>query len=115
MDGLQGHSTVVVVKVGTSSLVRAEHNSLNLSNLASICETVRTLRSEGYRVVLVSSGAVGVGCQRLKLSARPRSLAQKQALAAIGQVYLIRYWEDFLDALGLVALCTGAPDAGQLG
>lgn len=36
-----------VVKVGTSSLVRAEHNSLNLSNLASICETVRTLRSEG--------------------------------------------------------------------
>lgn len=50
----------------------------------------------------MSSGAVGVGCQRLKLSARPRSLAQKQALAAIGQVYLIRYWEDFLDALGLV-------------
>ena len=56
----------------------------------------------GYKVVLVSSGAIGVGCQRLKLAARPKSLAQKQALAAMGQVYLIRYWEDFLDALGLV-------------
>lgn len=58
----------------------------------------------GYRVVLVSSGAIGVGCQRLKLSERPKGLAQKQALAAIGQVYLMRYYEDFFDALGLVSL-----------
>lgn len=97
--------------------------------MASICETVRTLRAEGvsfrldtgrqapccfclyshllnlgtgYKVVIVSSGAIGVGCQRLKLSARPKTTAQKQALAAMGQVYLIRYYEDFLDALGLV-------------
>ena len=56
----------------------------------------------GYKVVIVSSGAIGVGCQRLKRPVRPKTMAQKQALAAMGQVYLIRYYEDFLDALGLV-------------
>jgi len=75
-----------VIKVGSSSLVRSEAGSLNLSNLARICETVRDLRAEGHRVVLVSSGAVAVGAQRLGLAARPADLAQRQALAAVGQV-----------------------------
>lgn len=75
-----------VIKVGTSSLVRPDASSLNLSSLARICETVRDLRAEGHRVVLVSSGAVGVGAQRLGLPARPADLAQRQALAAVGQV-----------------------------
>lgn len=75
-----------VIKVGTSSLVRPDAGSLNLSSLARICETVRDLRAEGHRVVLVSSGAVGVGAQRLGLPARPADLAQRQALAAVGQV-----------------------------
>jgi hypothetical protein len=43
-----------------------------------------------------------VGCQRLGLAQRPTKLAQKQALAAIGQVHLMRYYEDILNALGLV-------------
>lgn len=72
--------------MGTSSLVRADVASLNLSNLARICETVRDLRAEGHHVVLVSSGAVGVGAQRLGLATRPTDLAQRQALAAVGQV-----------------------------
>ncbi|KAK9786300.1 hypothetical protein WJX73_008025 [Symbiochloris irregularis] len=99
MEGLS--SNTVVIKIGTSSLVRADSNTLSLSNLAGICEMVHALRSDGYKVVLVSSGAIGVGCQRLKLLERPKALAQKQALAAIGQVYLMRYYEDFFDALGL--------------
>jgi glutamate 5-kinase len=56
----------------------------------------------GHYVIIVSSGAVGVGCQRLGLAQRPTKLAQKQALAAIGQVHLMRYYEDILNALGLV-------------
>jgi len=44
-----------------------------------------------------------VGCQRLGLSSRPAKIAQKQALAAIGQVHLMRYYEDILNALGLVS------------
>lgn len=53
-------------------------------------------------VIIVSSGAVGVGCQRLGLEVRPSLLAQKQALAAVGQQHLMRYYDDFFSALGLV-------------
>ena len=56
----------------------------------------------GHRVVIVSSGAIGVGCKRLGLSARPSGLAQRQALAAIGQPHLMRFYEDFFSAMGVV-------------
>ena len=55
-------------------------------------------------MVVVSSGAVGVGCLKLKLQNRPKELAARQALAAVGQLQLMRYYEDFLTALGLVSL-----------
>lgn len=67
----------------------------------------------GHYVIIVSSGAVGVGCQRLGLTHRPTKIAQKQALAAVGQVHLMRYYEDILNALGLVR-CDLAP-AGSTG
>jgi hypothetical protein len=57
----------------------------------------------GHFVILVSSGAIGVGCQRLGLTTRPTKIAQKQALAAVGQGHLMRYYEDFFQALGLVS------------
>ncbi|KAL4443699.1 hypothetical protein ABPG75_011436 [Micractinium tetrahymenae] len=94
------HPTVVI-KVGTSSLIRAEQGSLNLSSLASITETVRDLKAQGFNVIIVSSGAVGVGCQRLRLAVRPDSLAQKQALAAVGQVHLMRYYDDLFSAVDM--------------
>lgn len=68
------------------------------TNHPSICSTPFA----GHYVIIVSSGAIGVGCQRLGLSTRPSKIAQKQALAAIGQVHLMRYYEDILTALGLV-------------
>lgn len=57
----------------------------------------------GMNVIIVSSGAVGVGCQRLGLEVRPSGLAQKQALAAVGQLHLMRYYDDFFSAVGLVS------------
>jgi glutamate 5-kinase len=90
-----------VIKVGTSSLTRAERGTLNLTSLAAIVETVRDIREAGFHVVLVSSGAVGVGGQRLGLAARPAEMARKQALAAIGQVHLMRHYEDMFSAVGL--------------
>ena len=45
---------------------------------------------------------MGVGCQRLRLCTRPDNLAQKQALAAVGQVHLMRYYDDLFSALDLV-------------
>ena len=64
--------------------------------------TARNLRPAGHRVVIVSSGAIGVGCLKLGLKTRPSAMAQKQALAAVGQVHLMRYYEDFFSAVGLV-------------
>lgn len=53
-------------------------------------------------MIIVSSGAVAVGCQRMELKQKPTELAKKQALAAVGQVHLMRFYEDLLSALNLV-------------
>ena len=53
---------IVVVKIGTSSILR-ESGTIALATLAHIIETLCDLRASGYHVILVSSGAVGVGCQ----------------------------------------------------
>lgn len=92
---------VVVIKVGTSSLVNPEAGTLKLSGLARIVEVVKELKDLGYSVVLVSSGAVGVGCQHLSIKDRPQRMAQKQALAAVGQLHLMRYYDEFFAALGM--------------
>jgi glutamate 5-kinase len=91
----------VVIKVGTSSLLRASAGTLHLSQICSLCETVSRLRSHGIRVVLVSSGAVGAGMFRLGISEKPKEVAKKQALAAVGQVHLMRYYEDIFNTIGI--------------
>lgn len=60
--------------------------------------------TSGHRVLVVSSGAIAVGCKRLGLAARPANIAQRQALAAVGQVHLMRFYDDFFSALGVVSL-----------
>ena len=52
-------------------------------------------------MVIVTSGAVGAGAARMGVGARPKDLAAKQALAAVGQVHLMRYYDDFFGALRL--------------
>lgn len=84
----------IVVKIGTSSLTNGENGNLALSTIATLVEILTNLRSEGYNVILVSSGAVGVGCGRLKLAVRPSLLHQKQAVAAVGQGRLMRIYDD---------------------
>ncbi|WP_420805853.1 glutamate 5-kinase [Neosynechococcus sphagnicola] len=92
-------SQTLVVKIGTSSLTQPDTHYLALSTIASLIETLCHLRQQGHRVVLVSSGAVGVGCARLGLTERPRTLAQKQAIAAVGQGRLIRVYDDLFTSL----------------
>ena len=89
----------VVVKIGTSSLTQPDSGKLALSTIAALVEVLSQFRGSGHRVVLVSSGAVGVGCARLGLIERPRSLALKQAVAAVGQGRLMRIYDDFFTAL----------------
>lgn len=64
-----------------------------LANLSLIVETAHKLREDGHRVVLVSSGAIGVGLRRMEKDKRPKHLAQLQALAAIGQCRLMNIWD----------------------
>eukprot|EP01024_Parvocaulis_polyphysoides_P055616 TRINITY_DN5717_c0_g1_i5.p1 TRINITY_DN5717_c0_g1~~TRINITY_DN5717_c0_g1_i5.p1 ORF type:complete len:299 (-),score=32.27 TRINITY_DN5717_c0_g1_i5:1616-2512(-) len=94
--GLTGQ--IIVLKIGTSSLILDKQETLNITALANICQLVRELQDKGNKVVLVSSGAVGVGCQELGISQRPKEVSKKQALAAVGQVQLMRkYAENFKD------------------
>ncbi len=89
----------IVVKIGTSSLTDPSTGFLALSTIAALVETLSDLRRQGYPVVLVSSGAIGVGCARLGLTERPRSIALKQAVAAVGQGRLMRVYDDLFTSL----------------
>ena len=64
--------------VGTSSIIHETTHQPLLSILSSIVETVVRLRAQGHKVVLVSSGAIGVGMKRMELPARPKGLAAVQ-------------------------------------
>jgi glutamate 5-kinase len=89
----------LVIKIGTSSLTKPESGDLNLSAIARLVEVVVQLRRQSYPVLIVSSGAVGVGCTRLGLTERPQKMALKQAVAAVGQGRLIRIYDDFFASL----------------
>ena len=89
----------IVVKIGTSTLTRSTTGNLALSTIAALVEILAGLRQQGHRVVLVSSGAVGVGCARLGLTERPRNIALKQAVAAVGQGRLMRVYDDLFTTL----------------
>ncbi len=92
-------SQTIVVKIGTSSLTRPETGKLSLSTIATLVETLSQLRQKGNRVVLVSSGAVGVGCGCLGLTEKPKAIALKQAVAAVGQGKLMRVYDDLFTTL----------------
>lgn len=96
------HQTIVV-KIGTSSLTQASDqesgSQLALSVLARLVETLSQLQRQGNRVILVSSGAIGVGCARLGLYERPKTIEQKQAIAAVGQGRLMRVYDDLFTVL----------------
>ncbi|MDX1977785.1 MAG: glutamate 5-kinase [Pseudanabaenaceae cyanobacterium bins.68] len=92
-------ASTLVIKIGTSSLTKPQTGDLNLSAIARLVEVIVQLRRQGYQVLLVSSGAVGVGCTRLGMAERPQKLALKQAVAAVGQGRLIRIYDDFFAAL----------------
>lgn len=64
--------------VGTSSIVHETTHQPLLSTLSGVVETVVHLRTLGHKVVLVSSGAIGVGLKRMDMATRPKSLSGKQ-------------------------------------
>ncbi len=92
----------LVVKVGTRVLT-GEGGTLDRSRIASLAGQVARIVAGGKRVVLVSSGAVGAGMARLRLTRRPHDIAQLQAIAALGQTQLIETYEQVFRQSGLHA------------
>jgi glutamate 5-kinase len=87
----------IVVKVGTSTL-SYKNGRLNFHRMEKLSRVLSSIRIQGIKVTLVSSGAIGVGAGRLFLTEKPKELAAKQALAAIGQAQLIKIYQKFFDA-----------------
>jgi glutamate 5-kinase len=88
----------IVVKVGTNVVMR-DDGRLALSQLYGIAESIARLRQQGRDVLMVSSGAVGLGMERMGISQRPSELARIQACAAIGQSRLMAIYDDAFDKL----------------
>ena len=84
----------IVVKVGTSTLTY-ENGKVNLRRLEMLCKVLSDLHNSGRQVILVSSGAIGVGMGKLKLKTRPTETRYKQALAAVGQCELMFLYDKF--------------------
>ncbi len=93
---------IVVVKIGTSSITD-QQGEIALGAVEKLCSEVAALRSEGRRVVIVTSGAIAAGLPALGLAgARPTDLETLQAISAVGQSRLMRVYDDFLGRHGLV-------------
>lgn len=82
----------VVVKLGTGVLTSGI-GMLDTGRIADVCAGIAELRARGTEVIVVSSGAVGLGMGRLGLKRRPAQLDKKQACAAIGQSLLMQTWQ----------------------
>ena len=82
----------IVVKVGTSTLTHAS-GALDLRTMEKLVRVLSDLAGAGHEVILVSSGAIGVGTARLNLSERPSELRMKQAAAAVGQCRMMHIYD----------------------
>ncbi len=83
----------IVVKLGTNVIMRQD-GRVALGLLCGLVEQIAALRADGLEVLVVSSGAVGLGMERLGLLERPTTIAQIQACAAIGQSRLMALYDD---------------------
>lgn len=82
----------IVVKVGTSTLTY-ETGLVNIRRIETLVKTLSDLKNSGMQVVLVTSGAIGVGVGKLGLTARPTDMPSKQAAAAVGQSELMYLYD----------------------
>ena len=78
----------IIVKIGTSTLAYSTGH-MNIRRVEEICKVISDIKNAGNEVILVSSGAIGMGVGKLGLSERPKDIPTKQAAAAVGQCELM--------------------------
>lgn len=93
----------IVVKVGTSSLIHKETGGLDLIKVEHLVRELSDLHNRGKDVILVTSGAIGVGRKAAGLQEKPESIPMKQACAAIGQARLMMIYQKFFAEYNQVA------------
>ena len=89
----------IVIKVGTSTLTH-ESGKLNLERIEKLVRVISNIKNMGHEVILVSSGAIGVGAGKVGLKEKPDSVRMKQALAAIGQASLVSIYDKIFKEYG---------------
>ena len=82
----------VVIKIGTSTLAHSTGH-LNIRRVEEICKVISDIKNAGHQVIMVSSGAIGMGVGKLGLSSRPTDIPTKQAAAAVGQCELMYVYD----------------------
>ena len=90
----------IVVKLGTG-VIASGIGQIDTARIAAISAQLATLRTAGTEVIVVSSGAVGLGMGRLGLAKKPKEVTKKQACAAVGQSLLMQVWQDAFRPHGL--------------
>ena len=106
----------IVVKVGTSTLTY-ENGKVNLRRIEALCKVLSDLHNQGREIILVSSGAIGVGVGKMGLLKKPSSTKEKQALAAIGQCELMFMYDklfgEYNNMVAQVLLTSDAVDSAH--
>lgn len=82
----------IVIKVGTTTLTHPSGH-LNIRRVAQLCQVISDIKNAGHQVILVSSGAIGMGVGKLGLLQRPTDIPGKQAAAAVGQCELMYIYD----------------------
>ena len=82
----------IVIKVGTSTLTHAT-GRINIRRVETLCKVLSDMKNAGNEIILVSSGAIGMGVGKLNLQERPSDMPSKQAMAAIGQCELMYIYD----------------------
>ena len=90
----------IVIKVGTSTLAHAT-GRLNIQRMERLCKVLSDLKNAGYEIILVSSGAIGMGVGKLNLPGRPADMPGKQAAAAVGQCELMHIYDKMFLEYGI--------------
>lgn len=82
----------VAVKIGTSTLTHRT-GRLNIRRVETLCKVLSDLKNAGHEIVLISSGAIGMGVGKMNLPGRPEDMPTKQAMAAVGQCELMYVYD----------------------
>ncbi len=93
----------IVIKVGSASITHKETGSLDLRKIEKLVRVISDLNAEGKDVILVSSGAIATGRSVIGMHRRPRSMAEKQAFAAIGQARLMMTYQKIFSEYSVIA------------